>query len=119
MMTLDNEMLLGNPALSTGNSGLQKYQSAIDLVSRQNLRDIYGTIRRECERVTILKEYSQTLLDWDKPWFGKMTLEHDGVRTIVERFDLFGKTVGLFTTYDLVTFRIEQTQFYRFNFYMK
>ncbi|PZU99365.1 MAG: hypothetical protein DCE90_02305 [Pseudanabaena sp.] len=107
MVTLDNEMLLANPALSSGNPILQKYQSTIDLVARQNLRDIYGTIRRECENVTILKEYSQTLLNWQKPWFGRMTLEHDGVRTIVERFDMFGKTVGLFTTYDLVTFRIE------------
>jgi hypothetical protein len=107
MMTLDNELLLANPALSTGNSGSQKYQSAIDLVCRQNLRDIYGTIRRECESVTILRDYSQTLLDWHKPWFGRMTLEHDGIRTIVERFNLFGKAVSLFTTYDLVTFRIE------------
>jgi|GEM_PF-3547994 len=107
MMTLDNELLLANPVIPNSNLGLQKYQSVIDLVSRQNLRDIYGTIRRECKNVTVLREYSQTLLDWHKPWFGRMTLEHDGIRTIVERFNLFGKTVSLFTTYDLVTFRIE------------
>lgn len=107
MMTPENELLLANPALSTGNSGSQKYQSAINLVFRQNLRDIYGTIRRECESVTIFGEYSQTLLDWHKPWFGRMTFEHDGIRTIVERFNLFGKAVSLFTTYDLVAFWIE------------
>ena len=107
MMTLDNELHLANPAIPTTKAGLQKYQNAIDLVSRQNLRDMYGTIRRECESVTILKDYSQTMLDWHKPWFGRMTLEHDGIRTIAERFDLFGKTVSLFTTYDLVTLRIE------------
>jgi hypothetical protein len=109
MLTLGNDLLSTNPVLPTSTSGIQKYQSAIDLVSRQSLRDTYGTIRRECESVTIVKEYSQTLLDWQKPWFGRMTLEHDGVRTVVERFDLFGKTISMFTTYDLVTFRIDQT----------
>ena len=89
-------------------NNLIRYRSEIIIRYRSEirLRDRYGRITRECSHITITRDAS-ILLDWHKPFFGRMTLEYDGVRTVVERINVFGKTVSLFTTYDPVSFRIE------------
>jgi hypothetical protein len=75
--------------------------------NRDALRAKYGTQRDECKRITIVENPSGMTHEFDKPLFGRLILEHDGVRTVVQRLGVLGNKEVSFTTYEAVSMQIE------------
>lgn len=80
-------------------------QSSLGVYDRDASRSAYGAKRYKCESVTIIEKSSGMIYEFERPWFGNMLLEHDGVRTMVEITWLWGKRV--FLTYEPVSLQFQ------------
>jgi len=74
--------------------------------SRDALRSMYEVQREECVKIKLITSSGLTH-EFSKPSFGSLILEHDGVRTFVQRFGVWGNKLGSFTTYEPVSMDIE------------
>ena len=72
----------------------------MDIVSR-NQRN-YTPIRIECNSI-VAKDRNGAVVTWQKPSWGRMILDHDGYRTVVERYNSFNFRVNTYINYDLIS----------------
>ncbi len=73
--------------------------------NRDALRGIYEVQKEECSRVKLVSVSGLTR-EFYKPIWGRLIVEHDGVRTFIQKFGAWGKEVS-FTTYEEVSIEIE------------
>jgi hypothetical protein len=90
--------------MSASNSLMLKDQSNISVYDRDASRSAYGVKRYECDRITIIEKSSGMTYEFQRDFWGGLSLEHDGVRTVVERTGFFGNEI--FVTYEPVSFQI-------------
>ncbi len=67
------------------------------------LRPKYNSEKRECDYLKIMIKDLQgdiSIREWHKPKLGKLVVEHDGHRTRVEEFGLFGGSIRSYITYE-------------------
>ena len=87
------------------NSLMTKDQSNMAIYDRDASRSAYGAKRYECDRITIIEKSSGMTYEFQKGFFGSLSLEHDGVRTVVEKSGFLGNE--MFVTYEPVSFQIQ------------
>jgi len=88
------------------NSSLAIVEQA-NVYNRESLFAMYGTQKYDCDRIIIIEKPSGITHEFEKPLFGSMILEHNPVRTVVQRLGAFGRVISCFTTYDPVSWQIE------------
>jgi hypothetical protein len=96
---------LKEKAMSANNALMTKDQSNVAVYDRDASRSAYGAKRYECDRITIIEKSSGMTYEFQKNFFGSLSLEHDGVRTVVEKSGLLGNEI--FVTYEPVSFQIQ------------
>jgi hypothetical protein len=62
----------------------------------------YSPVTIRCNSIVAKNRHGE-VVSWLKPNWGRMTLEHDGYRTVVKKFNWFSFPVGTYITYDLVS----------------
>ncbi len=69
------------------------------------LRPKYNSEKRECDYLKIIIKDLQgetSIHEWRRPALGKLVVEHDGHRTRVEEFGLFGGSISSYVTYEIL-----------------
>lgn len=91
--------------MSASNSLMPKDQSNMAVYDRDASRSAYGSKRYECDRITIIEKSSGMTYEFQRSFLGGLSIEHDGVRTVVERTGFLGNEI--FVTYEPVSFQIQ------------
>ncbi|MFZ4730549.1 MAG: hypothetical protein ACOYMQ_18050 [Pseudanabaena sp.] len=79
--------------------------NSVNNYNRDSLRAMYEVQKEECSRIKLITASGLTH-EFYRPLFGNLILEHDGVRTFVQKFGAWGKQAS-FTTYEPVSMEIE------------
>ena len=81
------------------------YRSNTNNYNQDSLRVMYEVQKEECSRIKLITASGLTH-EFYRPLLGSLILEHDGVRTFVQKFGAWGKQAS-FTTYEPVSMEIE------------